>query len=82
MEEIVGEIVGEDDQFYEKDIALKEDGVYYVDPRLPIDDCTDAFDVNIPQGSYDSVGGFITCRKLGASRQRAKSSGFDGAVFR
>ncbi len=80
MEEIVGEIVGEDDQFYEKDIALKEDGVYYVDPRLPIDDFTDAFDVNIPQGSYDSVGGFITCQ-LERIPAKGEKLEFDGAVF-
>jgi len=80
MEEIVGEIVAEDDQYYEKDIVLKEEGVYYVDPRLPLDDFTEAFDVNIPQGSYDSLGGFITCQL-----ERIPLSGetleYNGVVF-
>jgi len=80
MEEIIGEIVGEDDQYYEKDIALKDDGVYYVDPRLPIDDFVEAFEVNIPQGSYDSVGGFITCQ-LERIPVKGEKLEFDGVVF-
>lgn len=62
MEEIVGDIVGEDDMYREAEIVEKGDGIYSVDPKLPIDEFSEAFDVEIPEGSYDTVGGFITCR--------------------
>lgn len=62
MEEIVGDIVGENDMHKEQEIVEKEDGIYLVDPKIPIDEFSEAFAVEIPEGSYDTVGGFITCR--------------------
>jgi len=62
MEEIVGDMVGEDGPAEEEDIVLKAAGVYVVDPKFPIDEFAEEFEMEIPEGNYDTVGGFITYR--------------------
>lgn len=58
MAEIVGDVQGDEDE----DVALKErgDGTFQVDPKMSISEFAEAFSVNIPEGDYDTVGGFIT----------------------
>lgn len=80
LEEIVGDIVGEDEQFHEDAIVKKGDGIYSVDPKLPIDEFSDVFDVDIPEGSYDTVGGFITCQ-LERIPESGESLEYNGVVF-
>ncbi len=60
MEEIVGDIQGEDDELLEHDIEDKGDGSFSVDPKMPIDEFAEAFAVTLPEGGYDTVAGFIT----------------------
>lgn len=60
IEEIVGDMIDEDDEFYEEDVTLRGDGSYSVNPRMPIDEFDEVFKANIPEGNYDTVAGFIT----------------------
>lgn len=62
FEEIVGDMVEEGDQTDEEEIVQKAAGVFVVDPKLPIDEFAEEFETEIPEGNYDTVGGFITCR--------------------
>ena len=58
MAEIVGDVQGDEDE----DVALKDrgDGTFQVDPKMSISEFAEAFSVNIPEGDYDTLGGFIT----------------------
>jgi len=60
IEEIVGDMLGEDDEQIEECIVEKGDGAYYVDPKMPIDEFMEAFDADIPDGKYDTIAGFVT----------------------
>ena len=80
MEEIVGDIVGENDMHKDQDIMEKGDGIYSVDPKLPIDEFSEAFDVEIPEGSYDTVGGFITCQ-LERIPKQGETLEYNGVLF-
>jgi magnesium and cobalt transporter len=63
MAEIVGDMVEEvDDGPEEEEIAKTADGVFTVDPKIPIDEFSEEFQVEIPEGDYDTVGGFIISR--------------------
>lgn len=59
LEEIVGEIRDEYDE-YEKDF-IKElsENVYDVDASLKLDDLNDALHTNLHSNDYDSIGGFV-----------------------
>lgn len=58
IEEIVGEIHDEYDQDDQKIIRLNRDTIL-VDARLNLEDLADFLGIKFPEGSYDSVGGFI-----------------------
>ncbi len=58
IEEIIGEIVDEYDA-EEKMIVEREDGSVSVDARLDIEELEDYLDVDLPEGQFESVGGFI-----------------------
>jgi len=62
MEEIVGDMIGEEGDEFEEYVEHKGDGVYTVDPKMPIDEFAETFDIEIPEGDYDTVAGFITTR--------------------
>jgi putative hemolysin len=38
----------------------KGDGIYTVDPMMPIDEFAEALETKIPEGDYNTVAGFIT----------------------
>jgi magnesium and cobalt transporter len=57
LEDILNEIV--ETESPETDIQEKGDGVFAVDPRMSIDEFRDDFSVDIPDGDYDTVAGFI-----------------------
>ncbi len=80
VEEIIGDIVGEDEAAGEEEIVQEADGLYSVDPRLSIDEFSEKFRVEIPEGNYDTIGGFITCRM-----ERIPESGetleYNGVLF-
>ena len=60
LEEIVGEVIGEEGDEIEEDIVPKGDGIYTVDPMMSIDELAEFFEVSIPEGDFDTVAGFIT----------------------
>ncbi|MBF0525178.1 MAG: HlyC/CorC family transporter [Deltaproteobacteria bacterium] len=58
LEEIVGDIQDEHD--HEEDWLVKvDDQTILVDARLGLDELEDFYDLKLPDGDYESVGGFI-----------------------
>lgn len=60
MEDIMDEIFGEHDGDDNPEIILRADGKFQVDPKMSIWDFAHEFKVNVPEGDYDTVAGFIT----------------------
>lgn len=58
IEEIVGEIHDEHDS-PEEPIKQLSDGYYLIDGRTEIEDIERHFDVYLPEGKYETLGGFI-----------------------
>jgi magnesium and cobalt transporter len=58
IEEIVGEIHDEYDEEDQKIIRINGDTIL-VDARLNLEDLADYLNIELPEGNYDSVGGFI-----------------------
>lgn len=58
LEEIVGDIFDESDR-PESDVVIEEDGDILLDGGLLVADVNTRFNINIPEGDYDTVGGFI-----------------------
>jgi CBS domain containing-hemolysin-like protein len=58
IEEIVGEIHDEHDAV-EEPIKELSDGYFLIDGRTEIEDIENHFDVNLPEGKYETLGGFI-----------------------
>ncbi|AKQ47035.1 hypothetical protein TH63_17545 [Rufibacter radiotolerans] len=59
MEEILGDI---NDEYDEEDLLeqpLPEPGSYLFSARQEIDYLNDAYDLNLPEGDYETLGGFI-----------------------
>jgi magnesium and cobalt transporter len=80
MEEIVGDMMEEGDEVSEEWIVEEGSGVYTVDPRLSIDEFMEEFGIDIPEGDYDSIGGFITSR-LERIPHPGESMEFGSVVF-
>ena len=60
MIEIFGDIHGDDQD--EEYVIDRGDGTFQVDPTMSIYEFAETFAVEIPEGDYDTVGGFITSR--------------------
>ncbi|MCK4546701.1 MAG: HlyC/CorC family transporter [Candidatus Eisenbacteria sp.] len=58
VEEIVGEIQDEYDE-EEKAVVSLPDGTMRVQARMDLDDFNDLFGVTLPEGDYDTIGGFV-----------------------
>lgn len=58
LEELVGEIVDEFD-IEEPDVERHENGSITVSARFAVDDVDDLLGVQLPQGSWDTVGGLM-----------------------
>ncbi|MFQ5658513.1 MAG: hemolysin family protein [Candidatus Methylomirabilales bacterium] len=58
LEEIVGEI---EDEYDEEPPPLKRlaDGSYMVDARMEVDRLNEELGINLPEGEYETVGGFL-----------------------
>lgn len=80
VEEIIGDIVGEDEAAEEEQIVQQAEGVYSVDARLSIDEFSEEFGLDIPEGNYDTVGGFITFR-LERIPEPGETMEYGGFVF-
>ncbi|MCI5066411.1 hemolysin family protein [bacterium] len=63
MEEIVGDIFDETDDFEsEQDVTVMKSGDLLVDGGTPLADLADEFGIELPEGEYDTVAGFIIHR--------------------
>jgi len=58
LEEIVGEIMDEHDH-EEPLLSILDDGSFVVDARLEIEKLEEQLKINLPEGDFESVGGFI-----------------------
>jgi len=59
VREITGEI-GEDGEPEESELHPLNDGSYLVQARMHIEELGEALDMQLPQGDYDTVGGWLT----------------------
>jgi len=59
IEEIVGEIYDETDVEEEQPIQPQEDGSYLIDAQTPLDDVSEALEVELPEGEYETLSGFL-----------------------
>ncbi len=62
LEDILEEIVGEIDDEYdveEKDIEIVDDNTILVQAKIDIEEVEDQFDLQLPEGPYESVGGMM-----------------------
>jgi len=61
LEEVVGDIEDEYDEV-ENLFKQQKDGSIIVSGRMPVDDLNDRFNLMIPEGDYETVGGFFLNR--------------------
>jgi len=59
VREITGEI-GEDGEAEAGELCALDDGSYKVQARMHIEDLAEALDIPVPEGDYDTVGGWLT----------------------
>lgn len=62
VEDLIEEIVGEIRDEYDEDepqITAIDDGIFLVDARLNIDDLNEELDAGLPEGDFETVGGFV-----------------------
>jgi putative hemolysin len=59
LEEIVGEIEDEFDEFNEEMYKKLPDGSYRINARMEIDVINETLPVDLPEGGYETLGGFL-----------------------
>jgi putative hemolysin len=59
LEEIVGEIRDEYDQAEEEPLRMLEENIALASARISPDEVAEKFEVTLPEGDFDSLGGFI-----------------------
>jgi len=59
MEEIVGEIYDETDEPEDAPIKRLPDGAFSIQAQTPIDEVSEALGVELPEGEYDTLSGFL-----------------------
>jgi CBS domain containing-hemolysin-like protein len=59
LEELVGEIADEHDRKADEPLMILDDHTALVDARLHIDDLRDDWQLALPAGEFDTVGGFV-----------------------
>jgi len=60
MEEIIGDAIGEEGDDFEGYVEPLGEGLYAVDPKMPVDEFAETFGISVPEGDYDTVAGFVT----------------------
>jgi CBS domain containing-hemolysin-like protein len=59
LEELVGEIADEHDHQVEEALVILDENTALVDARLHIEDLRDDWNLDLPSGEFDTVGGFV-----------------------
>ncbi len=59
LEELVGEIADEHDRRDEESLVILDENTAIADARLHADDLRERWDVALPSGEFDTVGGFV-----------------------
>lgn len=59
MEEIFGEIEDEHDDVEDESEVVNEEGVYQLNAKLEVDYINEKYELNIPEGDYETIGGFV-----------------------
>jgi len=59
LEELVGEIADEHDRREEEPLQIMDENNAIVDARLHTDDLSDDWNLSLPTGAFDTVGGFM-----------------------
>lgn len=80
LEEIVGEIYDEYDVEEHKPIDWLDERTVIVDGKLPLDEVDELLHAELPQGEYDTIGGFLYSR-FGDVPSRGESITVDGFDF-
>jgi putative hemolysin len=62
LEEIVGEIEDEFDEFSEEMYKKLPNGAYRINARMEIDAINEKLHVSLPEGGYETLGGFLLSR--------------------
>ena len=71
LREIVGDI-GDEFEVEEKQVEKQADGSFLVDAALEVEQFTQAFGFELPEGDFDTLGGFLSlARRAPAGRGRA-----------
>jgi putative hemolysin len=76
LEELVGEISDEYDIYHAR-VELLDDGQVQVDASLSIDEVNELTGIDLPEGDWDTVGGFLY-HLLGHVPNEGESAVFDG----
>ncbi len=76
VREITGEI-GEDGEAEEGELQPLADGNYLVQARMHIEELGEALDMQLPEGDYDTVGGWLTAH-LGRIPHNGEQISLDG----
>ncbi len=83
MEDIGEEIVGSIDEEYNKGEKLYKKmapGRYLINGRMKIDDLNQILLTRLPEGNYETLGGFLI-QQVGRIPLRRERIGFDGMIF-
>ena len=59
MEEIFGEIDDEHDEVEDPNSVIDEHGVYSLNAKTEVDLINEKYNLNIPEGDYETLGGFV-----------------------
>ncbi|MHB2021117.1 MAG: hemolysin family protein [Candidatus Xenobia bacterium] len=78
LEEIVGEI--EDEFDIEKAEGPQEGQIRQLDARTPVSEVNDEFNLQLPEGDYNSLGGFIT-HTMGKIPSQGEELEYEGVRF-
>ncbi len=84
LEDLIEEIVGEIHDEFEKEakrIERLNDGSWLVDAKLSLDDFYEELKVQLPEGSYDTLAGFVVAR-LGKVPAVGDSIKFNGYLIK
>lgn len=62
LEQLVGEIEDEHDDFEISEVEVREDGSRVVSGRLPVDRAPEVLGTTLPEGDYETIAGFVIDR--------------------